>query len=367
MSDGLWNTLELNRSYEFCFLRVDVVGSTAMSKESPTDEVRETISDLFDHILSCVMTRGGQLWHRAGEGALYAFYDVKKSSMADRAVSAAIAIIRELDAVNNTSNRLRPLRMRIATHLGLAPHQTDKGAIISDDLNFVTKLEEATTPDSVAISDQVYKEIGPGLRNLFRATRIFQDRRVWTPGITRTGDAYVLLEVDPGASETVAQRIVEMNGSNAQYAAAVWGMWDVIARVTLNQYQELLLSIDRLRGEIKRIRRTETWCIRNDQPHFENERASPHLAFVMLRINPAHASPEFILNELCSAAAEDGIQIRHVAGVLGPYDIVATVHYEDDAALRNLVMERFQQRSGVQHTLTIPSIRGMVYPKARAS
>jgi class 3 adenylate cyclase/DNA-binding Lrp family transcriptional regulator len=366
MANGPWETLEQDRLYQFCFLRVDVVGSTAIAKESPTDEIRKTLSDLFSHILNCVTSRGGQQWHRAGEGALYAFYDEKTSLMADRATSAAIAIIRELDAFNNTSNRLRPLRMRVAAHLGLVPYQADKGSIISDDINFVTKLEEATTPDSIAISEQVYKELGPGLRNLFRSTRIFQDHRIWTPGITRTGDAYVLLEVDPAASSMVAQRIVEMNGSNAQYAAAVWGMWDVIARVTLNQYNELLLSIDRLRGEIKRIRRTETWCIRNDQPHYENERVAQHLAFVMLRINPAQASAEFILAELCNAAEEDGIQIRHVAGVLGPYDIVATVHYEDDAALRNLVMERFQQRSGVQHTLTIPSIRGMVYPKARA-
>ncbi len=86
------------------------------------------------------------------------------------------------------------------------------------------------------------------------------------------------------------------------------------------------------------------------------------MAFIMLRIDFTIGSPEDVLADICKSAEQEGIQVAHVAGVLGPYDVAATVYYEDDEALRRLVMGAFQKKRAGMHTLTMPSITGMVYP-----
>src|SRR4051794_33176792 len=56
------------------------------------------------------------------------------------------------------------------------------------------------------------------------------------------GHAYLLLEVLPGTSDRVAKTLAE--SSAVPYAAAVWGPWDVVARVTLGNLNELLKFVD---------------------------------------------------------------------------------------------------------------------------
>jgi hypothetical protein len=182
------------------------------------------------------------------------------------------------------------------------------------------------------------------------------------------GHAYLLLEVEPGASNEVANQLVELNRAAVPYAAAVWGPWDVVARVTLKNLGELLKFVDDLRIKTEnRIIRTETWCIRSDQEQLASIENSDQLAFVMLRVDPGHGRLINVLNYVCEpSTSSDGAKVLHAAGVLGPYDIATTVGYRSDAALTNLVMNRFQERGrrlGIKDTLTIPSIAGMLYPE----
>jgi hypothetical protein len=190
-----------------------------------------------------------------------------------------------------------------------------------------------------------------------------------TPTVqTLNGNAYLLLQVDPGESDEVAKQLVELDRSAVPYATAVWGPWDVVARVTLKNLSELLGFVDRLRAKTeKRIIRTETWCIRSDQERILPVEKSDMLAFVMLRVDPKNEGIDGVLDFICKRqTSSDDAKVLHAAGVLGPYDIATTVSYSSDAALMNLVMNRFQGRGrdkyGIKDTLTIPSIAGMLHP-----
>jgi hypothetical protein len=183
------------------------------------------------------------------------------------------------------------------------------------------------------------------------------------------GHAYLLLEVEPGASDQVANQLVQLNPTAVPYAAAVWGPWDVVARVMLRNLSELLNFVDDLRIKTEnRIIRTETWCIRSDQEELAPVEKSDQLAFVMLRVNPGHGKLREVLKYVCKPSTKsDDAKVLHAAGVLGPYDIATTVSYSSDVALTNLVMNQFQEqgrRLGIKDTLTIPSIAGMLYPES---
>jgi hypothetical protein len=179
------------------------------------------------------------------------------------------------------------------------------------------------------------------------------------------GNAYLLLEVTPGASDEVAKQLTEIAPSAVPCAAAVWGPWDVVARATLGSLQELLDFVDALRLKTdKRVLRVETWWIRDDQEHQEQAAELDRLAFVMLRVN---SNPDEVLKYVRRPTGIDGAGVSHAAAVLGSYDIATTIRYRDDVALTTLVMRRFQQegrRLGIRDTLTIASIVGMVYPIA---
>jgi class 3 adenylate cyclase len=366
MLDDEWGQLRDQSEYRLCLLRVDTVGSTPTARASRTDAVRATFSELAAHVETRVTAQGGRKWNWASDGGLFAFYSTSITQMAESAVTAAINIIENLVAFNRTQNQIGlPIQLRAAVHSGHIRYLSDTGSITSDEINFVCKLESATTPDSISISDGVYKELRGELRNRFRACSTFLEHKIWAPGIKRTGEAYILFEVEPGASDAVAMQVVKLGQPAVSYAAAVWGPWDVIARVSMNRIEDLLKFIDKLRNEITKIRRTETWCLRDDQPHFEIDTKADQIAFVLLRIDPQISSPETVLSELCRSTEQGGIQVRHVAGVLGPYDIAATVHYDDDLALRTLVMDNFQGRRAVRDTLTIPGIKGMVHAQIK--
>jgi uncharacterized protein with GYD domain len=177
-----------------------------------------------------------------------------------------------------------------------------------------------------------------------------------------TGDAYILLDVGERESDTIARLL--SSSVSVCCAAAVWGPWDVIARVHTNSFDNLLIFIDELRNGDSRIRRTETWSIRSDQRQYALPGLPDRLAFVMLRVS-SQARVENALNYVAGfSESKEGAQVWHAAGVLGSYDIATMVGYEDDLALTTLVMEHLQGRSGITDTLTIPTIAGMVYPES---
>ena len=364
MANDECHNLEDGKMYEFCLLKIDTVDSTGLLSRYARDIVATAITDIFALYADNAKRHCGMNWSRQGDGALYAFHHARTSTMVERAAKCSIGIIDSLRIYNNKKSAIEEhIRVRVAIHVCTLLYSSNTGTIVDDGLSFVCNLEKiATSPDSISISDDAYKALPPDLRQRFCTLKTFQDKKIWSPGVARYGEAYILLEVIPGTSDQVVTKLSGLGTDSVPYAAAVWGPWDVVARVTKDSFDDLLNFIDQIRNTISSVRRTETWCIRNDQPHFETSISIGRLAFIMLTIDSSQQSPATILSNIRSTAEDDKIKINHVAGVLGPYDIAATVRYDDEDELKHIVMEYFQKNRAVKHTLTMPSITGMVHP-----
>ncbi len=170
------------------------------------------------------------------------------------------------------------------------------------------------------------------------------------------GEAYVLFEVEPEFSDAIARELSERDG--VQFAAAVWGQWDVIARVKMGTARALVRFLNEVQSN-DRILRTETQIVRNDQPQIYADLRDEHYAFLLLKL-PAKRTQRVL--EQMSALKQNGdtAKIQHAAGILGRYDIALTVRYARDEELAKLVMQ-YAQRTLQAETTTMPAIRGMTY------
>ena len=176
------------------------------------------------------------------------------------------------------------------------------------------------------------------------------------------GQGYILLEIRPPRSQAVA---LELSRNEAvEYAAAVWGPWDVIMRVKTPDTDALVALLTEIQGRDD-VRRTETCFIRNDQLQLENPESfteSGRWAFLLLRVEAQKTLGILQALKTPSHESAKGAEIQHAAGILGPYDIAVTVKHKTDSDLKQFVMDYVQDHvGGVRQTLTIPSIQWMVY------
>jgi DNA-binding Lrp family transcriptional regulator len=181
--------------------------------------------------------------------------------------------------------------------------------------------------------------------------------------------AYVMFEVDPPGSPGVAA-LVSLR-PHVRYAAAVWGEWDVVARVDASNLGELAQMIDELRRirTSARILRTETLLIREDQcPSREYDYSHGRLkhAFVLFRVSdPKTVNISNTISNIIDSARSMGTRARvqSIAGVLGTYDIASTVTYSEEEFLKDLVMDTLQNelKTEVVKTRTLPAVWPHIY------
>jgi DNA-binding Lrp family transcriptional regulator len=171
-------------------------------------------------------------------------------------------------------------------------------------------------------------------------------------------DAYVLLHVLPPHSQTLAERLPSdpKYGKAVDYAVAVWGRWDVVARVSIDRggheddLQGLYDLLDMLHQETG-VTSTETLLVRSDQrrPGTTTPDEEAGWAFVLLSVGPHEVGS--ILE-----ASRTVIGVVEVAGVLGAADVLVTARYSQEPAIRKLVMGQLQMIRGVRNSETLLSI-----------
>jgi len=170
------------------------------------------------------------------------------------------------------------------------------------------------------------------------------------------GEAYTLFEVEPEFSDAIARELSEKEG--VRFAAAVWGQWDIMARVQLGTSRSLVRFLSDIQAH-SQILRTETHIVRNDQPQIHSSSREDHFAFLLLKLQARRTGQ--VLAQLRSLKPETDIaHVQHAAGILGAYDIALTVRYGRDEELAKLVMQ-YAQRTLRAETVTMPAIRGMTY------
>ena len=73
------------------------------------------------------------------------------------------------------------ISLRIGMDSGLIKFYSDTGRIISNVINYASRLEKnATCPNGLSISENLYKKLNPDMKNIFLNSEIFDDRMAYS-------------------------------------------------------------------------------------------------------------------------------------------------------------------------------------------
>lgn len=149
-------------------LRLDTAGHSTIVGKHHRAEVDRLFRALRDLVELETIRRSGVLVSWEGDGGLVLF---PGASSQQRSVEAANAILDALPYFNSNENPTSSLvQLRIAVHSGVFPMPADPKDIHSEDINLTVHLEEeAALPDSVTVTQDVFKELPEAMRRKFVA------------------------------------------------------------------------------------------------------------------------------------------------------------------------------------------------------
>jgi len=150
-----WGTLKNGHTYDFAFLRLDIVGNSQLVKECDDATIQQSYDDLREIVNLSVEKRNGRIWGWDGDGGLAAFFYGNKNQSA---VITGMEVLHELFLYNHTRNPLgRPLKVRTAVHSGSMEYSENEEDIRSSEVvKQVEELEHSyTTPGNLSLSEVV--------------------------------------------------------------------------------------------------------------------------------------------------------------------------------------------------------------------
>jgi len=166
-----WGVLQEGLSYEFSFLRMDIVGNTRLVRKYPQSEIQKAYSDLQSQFTAIAERREGRLWHWEGDGGIAAFYFGAKNV---QAALTGMEMVLELFMYNLFHCPFsEDLHIRLAVHTGPCQFLTSFEDIRSDTLRRLEMIEsQFAATDSLMITPGVYSDMGTKLESFFRVVRI---------------------------------------------------------------------------------------------------------------------------------------------------------------------------------------------------
>jgi class 3 adenylate cyclase len=179
------------------FIVADSSGYSSIVRQNPRDRaahafdlLRRQVIARVDRLADELGCARAKLWSWRGDGGLQVIHDADESTARDVALRAALDILQiDLVAVREQlrSTELNGrLRLRIAVHKGTIRYSDtgDSGEVHSPDINFVAHLEEATPPDCLTVSEDVYQAAGPFAES-FTKVGTYERKDIYLRGLDR--------------------------------------------------------------------------------------------------------------------------------------------------------------------------------------
>jgi hypothetical protein len=178
-----WGVLQEGTSYEFCFLRLDIVGYTKLVRKYSKKIITSMYTDLQEIVENLVRKRNGRIWGWEGDSALIAFHFQDKNI---KAVLTGIEILLELFLYNTFKCKIEELlHVRIAIHTGPCQFYRNIKGRYDDTLRHLELLESKyTLTDSMTISPGAYSDLGTKLEKFFKPVKISSGNHVYRYSIT---------------------------------------------------------------------------------------------------------------------------------------------------------------------------------------
>jgi class 3 adenylate cyclase len=165
-------------TYDFGFLKIDVVGHSSIYSNNRSPAIDETL-DAFERMVEDqALKNQGYILSWQGDGGLIVFIvGDKVMNCSETALSLLYSLRKFNDNHNKTESELR---LRMACHLGTAKYKSSHGRIHSPAINFVCHLEAKGTPvNAISVSEIFYKEIPTKVQARFSESGEFEGVKIY--------------------------------------------------------------------------------------------------------------------------------------------------------------------------------------------
>jgi class 3 adenylate cyclase len=179
----VFTSLHEGGSYQFAFLRVDIVSHSEITRTLPLNEISPVFDAFETWVEQVAASREGAMWSWLGDGGLCAFLGNGPSEKAQNAYAAAAEILTGIPIFNDEHplGADRQVRVRLAVHIGFAQYREAHGRIHSPYINFVSHLEARKThPESISISEHALQQLKAADRARFFDIGSFENHTVYT-------------------------------------------------------------------------------------------------------------------------------------------------------------------------------------------
>jgi class 3 adenylate cyclase/predicted ATPase len=144
----------------------DIVGSTSLAQELDPEDLNEITRRYYTSCTDAISQFDGLVANYIGDGVMALFgYPRAHEDAAERAIHAALTIVRTVQAANKTRETHVRVRVGIATGLvvvgedGTQPLTKEK-TVVGEAPNLAAHLQSAAQPDHVLISDATRRLVG---------------------------------------------------------------------------------------------------------------------------------------------------------------------------------------------------------------
>ena len=180
-------------------LYVDLVGSTKMTYEMPTEKIALIISSFAQEMAQSIIKHDGYVLKFVGDAVIGYFISKENELLAtDNAVNCAKSMISTIrKGINPVLNQYgcKDLMVKIGIDFGENmiiryggdPEQSSID-LMGNSMNIAAKIQNMSRPNQILIGDDVYKELSSELKKGF--VKMIWENREWRYNSLKTGEIY---------------------------------------------------------------------------------------------------------------------------------------------------------------------------------
>jgi len=175
-----WGALRDDKEYPIVIASIDICQNSELVKKYQPSIMEKVYYQLWEYLKKKNIQYDGRLWSWAGDGGIMAYRNLKGPSFA---VSCCLEIILALPIFNAWTSKPIPdeIKIRIGMDMGQIKFFSDTGRIVSDVINYAAHLEKkGTDPNGLSISEEIYRELNPFMRNIFKTKKEFEGKNAYT-------------------------------------------------------------------------------------------------------------------------------------------------------------------------------------------
>jgi class 3 adenylate cyclase len=175
-----WGALKDGKEYHITIASIDICNNSKLVTKYESAKIEELYFHFWEYIRKKYELYDGRVWSLAGDGCLLAF---RNGNGLITGVSCCLEILFSLPIFNSSPFKKisDEISLRIGMDTGMIKFYSDTGRIISDVINYASRIEKiATCPNGFSLSDNIYKELSPAMQKMFPGNLIFDGRAAHT-------------------------------------------------------------------------------------------------------------------------------------------------------------------------------------------